>query len=48
MMSLGKKTGFDSILEFGSIFNDFSISREMKLLSDGTLQKINSIIIVDG
>ena len=39
IMSLDKRTGFDSILELFSIFHDLSISRDMKLLSDSTFTK---------
>lgn len=36
ILSLSKKSGFDSILELLSIIHDLSISRDIKLLSDAT------------
>jgi AraC-like DNA-binding protein len=39
IMNLDKMTGFDSILELLSIFNDLSTSRDIKLLSDSTFTK---------
>jgi AraC-like DNA-binding protein len=36
ILTLGKKTGFDSVLELLSILHDLSISRDIKLLSDST------------
>lgn len=36
IMALGKRNGFDSILELLSILHDLSISRDVKLLSDST------------
>ncbi len=36
ILELNKKSGFDSILELFSIFNDLSISRDIKILSDST------------
>lgn len=36
IMSLGKKNGFDSVLELISILHDLSISRNMKTLSDAS------------
>lgn len=39
IMNLDKITGFDSILELLSIFNDLSTSRDIKLLSDSTFTK---------
>jgi len=36
LMSLSKKTGFDSVLELLSILHDLSISRNMKTLSDSS------------
>ncbi|RTL59470.1 MAG: AraC family transcriptional regulator [Sphingobacteriales bacterium] len=36
MLQLGKKQGFDGVLEVLSILHDLSISRNMKLLSDAT------------
>ena len=36
ILSLGKKMGFDSVLELLSIIHDLSISRDSKLLSDSS------------
>jgi AraC-like DNA-binding protein len=43
ILGLGKKQGFDSVLELMSILHDLSISRNFKVLSDSTFNNIDKI-----